>query len=131
VSVQADDAGLPRHPGEAFSLARMVAQGSRPKQASAAMVAVQRRQWWLLAGQNKALQSLWEDGLEQAPPPVFGSMPEGVGVRQVAATATPAPLAFGALHGRSLLDGEELWLLWRQGTSLWILRGALESSPES
>jgi len=49
-------------------------------------------------------------------------------VRQVAVSAA-APLALAALHGRSLLEGDQLWLLWRQGPSLWILRGALESSP--
>ena len=126
--VEAEGAGLPRQPGEAFRLARQVAQAPQPKQASAAVVAVQRRLWWLLPGQDKALQALWEGGLEQALPPALGSVPEGVAVRQVAASAA-APLALAALHGRSLLEGDQLWLLWRQGPSLWIVRGALESSP--
>lgn len=129
VKVEAEGAGLPRQPGETFRLARQVAQGPRPKQASAAVVAVQRRQWWLLPNQNKALQALWDGGLEQALPPSLGPVPEGVAVRQVAVSAA-APLALAALHGRSLLDGDQLWLLWRQGASLWILRGSVESSPE-
>lgn len=123
-------AGLPRQPGEAFRLARQVALAPRPKQAAAAVVAVQRHQWWLLPGQDKALQALWERGQEQVPPDALGPVPDGVAVRQVAATAA-APLALAALHGRSLLDGDQLWLLWRQGASLWILRGPLESSPGS
>ena len=125
---EAEGAGLPGKPGDAFRLARQVAQAPRPKQASAAVVAVQRRQWWLLPGQDKTLQALWEGGQEQAPPAALGPVPEGVAVRQVAVSAT-APLALAALHGRSLLDGDQLWLLWRQGANLWILRGSLESSP--
>ena len=42
---------LPRQPGEAFLLARQVAAGGQPGEASAGLVAVQRRQWWLLPGQ--------------------------------------------------------------------------------
>lgn len=125
---EAEGAGLPGKPGDAFRLARQVAQAPRPKQASAALVAVQRRQWWLFPGQDKTLQALWEGGQEQASPAVLGPVPEGVAVRQVAVSAA-APLAFEGLHGRSLLDGDELWLLWRQGANLWILRGSLESSP--
>lgn len=126
--VEAEGSGLPRQPGEAFRLARQVAQAPRPQQASATVVAVQRRQWWLLPGQDKALQDLWEGGLEQAPPPALGPMPDGVAVRRVAASAA-APLALAALHGRSLLDVDQLWLLWRQGANLWILRGSLEQPP--
>jgi hypothetical protein len=125
---EAEGAGLPGQPGEAFRLARLVAQAPRPKQASVAVVAVQRRQWWLLPGQDKTLQALWERGQEQASPAALGPMPEGVALRQVAVSAAE-PLALAALHGRSLLDGDQLWLLWRQGASLWILRGSLESNP--
>jgi hypothetical protein len=92
------------------------------------VVAVQRRQWWLLPGQDKTLQALWERGQEQASPAALGPMPEGVALRQVAVSAAE-PLALAALHGRSLLDGDQLWLLWRQGASLWILRSSLESNP--
>lgn len=127
--VEAEGAGLPGQPGEAFRLAQQVAQGPRPQPAPAPVVAIQRRQWWLLPGQDKALQSFWEDGREQALPPALGPVPEGVAVRQVAASAA-AFLALPGLHGRSLLAGDQLWLLWRQGTSLWILRGSLESSPK-
>lgn len=126
--VEHKGAGLPGQSGDTFRLARQVAQASRLQPATAAMVAVQRRQWWLLAEQNKALEALWESGQEQAPPAALGSLPEGVAVRQVAVSAA-APLAFEELHGRSLLDGDQLWLLWRQGAHLWILRGSLESNP--
>ncbi|MEX0588136.1 MAG: hypothetical protein WD136_02670 [Cyanobium sp.] len=121
--------GLPPQPGEAFRLARLVAQEPRPKDPSIALVAVQRRQWWLLPGQHKALQILWASGLEQASPAGLGTVPEGVAIRK-AAVAAAAPLALKELHGTSLLDGDQLWLLWRQGTNLWILRSPLESISE-
>ena len=118
--------GLPRQPGEAFRLARQVAQGEPPAQPSLALVAVQRRQWWLLPGQDHTLQTLWDSGQDQALPPALGSVPEGVASRAVAAAAA-APLALGEVHGRSLRAGNQLWVLWRQGATLWLLRGPLAS----
>jgi hypothetical protein len=115
---------LPRRPGEAFLLARQVAAGGQPGEASAGLVAVQRRQWWLLPGQEPALLSIWAGAKEQPLPASLGSQPQGIEIRSVALAAAE-PLAFGDLHGRSIRHGNELWLLWRQGAILWILRGAL------
>ncbi len=129
VKVEAEGVGLPRQPGEAFRLARQVAQAERPQQPPLVpLVALQRRQWWLLPGQDQALQALWNSGREQTLPPALGSLPEGVASRTVAAAAA-APLALGELHARSLLAGDQLWLLWRQGPTLWLLRGPLAGAP--
>lgn len=120
--------GLPRQPAEAFRLARQIAQGGTPKEPpSAALVAVQRRQWWLLPGQDKLLATLWEAGAESAPPPSLGPWPDGVAIRSVAVAAVPP--ALGEPHGRSLLEGDQLWLLWRQGATVWMLRAPV-ASPE-
>lgn len=120
--------GLPRQPGEALLLARQVAQAGLPKESpSAALVAVQRRQWWLLPGQGKLLASLLEARVEMAPPAALGPLPDGVAIRKVAAAAA-APLALGELHGRSLLESDQLWLFWRQGPTLWLLRAPLAGS---
>ena len=113
---------LPRQPGEAFLLARQVAAGGQPGEASAGLVAVQRRQWWLLPGQEPALLSIWAAAKEQPLPASLGSQPQGIEIRSVALAAAE-PLALGDLHGRSIRHGNELWLLWRQGSILWILRG--------
>ncbi len=115
---------LPRQPGEAFLLARQVASGGPSAEASDALVAVQRRQWWLYPGQESGLLALWAAGNEQPLPAALGPLPLGVQVRSLAAAAAE-PLALSELHGRSIRHGNELWLLWRQGPSLWILRGAL------
>ena len=114
---------LPRQPGEAFLLARQVAAGGQPGEASAGLVAVQRRQWWLLPGQEQALLSIWAAAKEQPLPASLGSQPQGIEIRSVALAAAE-PLALGDLHGRSIRHGNELWLLWRQGSILWILRGS-------
>jgi hypothetical protein len=57
-------------------------------------------------------------------PASLGSQPQGIEIRSVASAAAE-PLALGDLHGRSIRHGNELWLLWRQRSILWILRGAL------
>lgn len=120
--------GLPRQPSEAFRLARQVAMGGRPREAGAALVALQRRQWWLLPGQERALQALWNGGKEQELPVSLGSLPEDVSLR-LSSPSAAAPLALAALHGRSLVDGDRLWLFWQQGESLWLLRGSLLGPP--
>ena len=119
-----NSAGLPRQPSEAFRLARQVATGGRPREAGAALVALQRRQWWLLPGQERALQALWDRGQEQELPASLGSLPEEISLR-LSSPSAAAPLAFAELHGRSLIDGDQLWLFWQQGESLWLLRGSL------
>lgn len=117
--------GLPRQPGEAFRLARQVAMSGLPKDSPAiALVAVQRRQWWLLPSQGKLLVSLWEAAVDLAPPAALGPLPDGVAIRKATAAAA-APLALGELHGRSLLEADQLWLFWRQGPTLWMLRAPL------
>ena len=119
-----NSAGLPRQPSEAFRLARQVATGGRPREAGAALVALQRRQWWLLPGQERALQALWDRGQEQELPASLGSLPEEISLR-LSSPSAAAPLALAELHGRSLIDGDQLWLFWQQGESLWLLRGSL------
>ena len=115
-------------PGEAFRLARQVAMGGRPREVSPALVALQRRQWWLLPGQGRALQDLWDGGQELESAAGLGPLPEDISLRAVSASDA-APLALAELHGRSLLDGDRLWLFWRQGESLWLLRGSLAGAP--
>ena len=119
-----NSAGLPRQPSEAFRLARQVAMAGRPREAGAALVALQRRQWWLLPGQERALQALWDRGQEQELPASLGSLPEDISLR-LSSPSAAAPLALAELHGRSLIDGDQLWLFWQQGESLWLLRGSL------
>ena len=120
------DPALPRLPGEAFRLAQQVAQGWSAKAPPAApAVAVQRRQWWLFPHQISSVEALWNEGREQALPAALGPLPEGVAIRSFADPAAASPVALGELHGRSLLAGDQLWLLWRQGTTLWMLRGPL------
>ena len=121
-------AGLPRQPSEAFRLARQVATGGRPREAGAALVALQRRQWWLLPGQERALLALWDGGKEQELPASLGTLPEDISLR-LSSPSAAAPQAHAELHGRSLIDGYRLWLFWQQGESLWLLRGALLGPP--
>ncbi|MEB3327129.1 MAG: hypothetical protein VKI39_05410 [Synechococcus sp.] len=113
---------LPRQPGEAFLLAKQVAAGSQPADPSTTLVAVQRRQWWPLPGQEQALLAIWAAAREQPLPAGLGALPPGIEIRTVAPAAAE-PLGLGDLHGRSIRHGNELWLLWRQGAMLWILRG--------
>ena len=120
--------GLPRQPSEAFRLARQVAMAGRPREAGAALVALQRRQWWLLPGQERALLALWDRGKEQELPASLGSLPEDISLR-LSSPSAAAPLALAELHGRSLIDGNQLWLFWLQGESLWLLRGSLLGAP--
>lgn len=120
--------GLPRQPSEAFRLARQVATGGRPREAGAALVALQRRQWWLLPGQERALLALWDRGKDQELPASLGSLPEEISLR-LSSPSAAAPLALAELHGRSLIDGDQLWLFWQQGESLWLLRGSLRGEP--
>ena len=120
--------GLPRQPSEAFRLARQVAMAGRPREVGAALVALQRRQWWLLPGQERALLALWDRGKEQELPASLGSLPEDISLR-LSSPSAAAPLALAELHGRSLIDGNQLWLFWLQGESLWLLRGSLLGAP--
>ena len=120
--------GLPRQPSEAFRLARQVATGGRPREAGAALVALQRRQWWLLPGQERALLALWDGGKEQELPASLGTLPEDISLR-LSSPSAAAPLALAELHGRSLIDGYRLWLFWQQGESLFLLRGDLLGPP--
>ena len=126
---QAD--ALPAQPGVAFALARQVARAEWPQDPPTQfLVAVQRRQWWLLPAQMRALEAVWVGGVEKAWSPTLGPEPQGVTVRQVPVTAAAA-LPLGDLHGRSLRNGDELWLLWRQGSRLWILRGPLAEPSDA
>ena len=120
--------GLPGQPSEAFRLARQVAIGGRPREAGAALVALQRRQWWLLPGQERVLLALWDRGKEKELPASLGNLPEDISLR-LSSSSAAAPLAFAELHGRSLIDGDRLWLFWQQGESLWLLRGSLLGAP--
>jgi hypothetical protein len=120
--------GLPRQPSEAFRLARQVAMGGRPRDAGAALVALQRRQWWLLPGQERALIALWDRSKEHELPASLGSLPEDISLR-LSSPSAAAPLALAELHGRSLIDGDRLWLFWQQGESLLLLRGSLLGPP--
>jgi hypothetical protein len=115
--------GLPAQPGVAFALVRQVALGEWPQEPPIpALVAVQRRQWWLLPAQTRALEALWTGGVEKPWPQNLGAVPKDVSVRQVPVTAA-ASLSLAELHGCSLRSGDDLWLLWQQGSRLWILRG--------
>lgn len=120
--------GLPRQPSEAFRLAKQVAMAGRTREAGAALVALQRRQWWLLPGQERALLALWDRAKEQELPASLGNLPEDISLR-LSSSSAAAPLAFAELHGRSLIDGDRLWLFWQQGESLWLLRGSLLGAP--
>jgi len=119
---------LPRQPGEAFRLARQVAMGGRPREAGASLVALQRRQWWLLPGQERALLALWDRSKEQELSASLGTLPEDISLR-LSTPSAAAPLALAELHGRSLIDGDRLWLFWQQGESLLLLRGSLLGPP--
>ena len=123
-----NSAGMPRQPSEAFRLARQVAMAGRPREAGAALVALQRRQWWLLPGQERALLALWDGGKEQELPASLGTLPEDISLR-LSSPSAAAPLALAELHGRSLIDGYRLWLFWQQGESLFLLRGDLLGPP--
>ena len=90
--VTSNSGGLPRQPSEAFRLARQVAMGGRPREAGAALVALQRRQWWLLPGQERALVALWDRGKEQELPASLGTLPEDISLR-LSSSSAAAPLA--------------------------------------
>jgi hypothetical protein len=55
-------------------------------------------------------------------------LPEEISLR-LSSPSAAAPLALAELHGRSLIDGDQLWLFWQQGESLWLLRGSLRGEP--
>ena len=117
---------LPPHLGDAASalqlLLRQVPGGALAAADRDAVIALQRRQWWLSAAQERVLQTLMQSGVavEHAPED-FGSLPVGAELRRLPAAVVPV-LGTGDWHGHSLLGGQAALLLWRQAGSLWLLR---------
>jgi hypothetical protein len=87
-----------------------------------ALVALQRRQWWLTAAQEPLAVALWQRAaLVPAPPEVLGRLPEDAELRRL----PPGPvseLGAGDWHGHSLVTRQAALLLWRQAGGLWLLR---------
>lgn len=123
-------ADLPGQPGQALDLARAIALGlqSLPAQgASPAQVALQRRQWWLSGQDSAMLQRAWEQAEAAEAPESWNALPAGVQLRRLERQAL-GPLAGGEPSGRTLVDREQITLLWGAGARLWLLRLSLPGS---
>jgi len=115
---------LPSLPGAALDLAQAVAGGKQAlpaEGASQAQVAIQRRQWWLTAQESRQLAQAWDQGKEDAAPDDWPPLPAGTQVRRVTRQSLGA-LAAGDPRGRSLVNREQISLLWGSGPELWLLR---------
>lgn len=96
-----------------------------------ALVALQRRQWWLSAAQEPLAQQLWQRATPvETAPTALGRLPESSELGRLP-DAAPSPLAAGDHHGRSLLGRETALLLWRQGGGVWLVRLPLGRKPEN
>jgi hypothetical protein len=124
-------AALPRQPAAGLELAQAVARGAGSALgndgATEALVAVQRRQWWMDPPLLLALQRSWSQARRAAAPAPWRDLPPGLEVRRL-----PLAQADGLrerigddLHGRSLVSRQQITLLWRAGDTLWLLRQAL------
>jgi hypothetical protein len=127
---------LPNLPGQALDLAQTMASGKQAlpaEGASQAQVAIQRRQWWLTAQESRQLLQAWDQGKEDVTVPNdWPALPVGTQVRRVTRQSL-GTLAAGDPHGRSLVNREQITLLWGSGPELWLLRfpwasGGLTSS---
>lgn len=151
-------AGLPGQAAAALDGALLLA-GGEPAGAGPtdreALVALQRRQIWLTASQERWLQQLWQraerpSGTEEDPgagarpgddgggerdtPPAPPELPGGVELRWLSAplpAAGLAPLGPGDPHGSSLVGRRQLLLIWRQNGRLWLLRAGLPRSGKA
>jgi len=115
---------LPGQPGLALDLARAIAAGkqSLPAEgASPAQVALQRRQWWLTAQESSQLQRAWDQAESAAAPDAWSHLPAGAQLRRVDRESLGA-LAAGDPRGRTLVNREQITLLWASGPELWLLR---------
>ena len=137
----------------ALTLAGAPPAGAQPSEREA-LVALQRRQLWLAANQERWLQQLWQRGerpggsstgsgtgpggsasgdegeAAAAAPP---ELPDGVELRRLPGSLAPtdlAPLAGTDPHGTSLVGRRQLLLIWRHNGRLWLVRaGLLRSAP--
>lgn len=115
---------LPNQPGQALELARAIAGGKQALAeggASPTQVAIQRRQWWLTAQESSQLQRAWDQAETAAAPDAWGALPAGVQLRRVDRESLGA-LAAGTPRGRSLVNRDQITLLWSSGPQLWLLR---------
>lgn len=115
---------LPSQPGQALELAKAIAAGKQalPSEgASPAQVALQRRQWWLTAQEAGQLQRAWDQADAEQAPEDWTPLPAGAQLRRVERQSLGA-LASGDPRGRSLLNREQITLLWGSGPQLWLLR---------
>jgi hypothetical protein len=93
-----------------------------------ALVALQRRQWWLSAAQEPRLATLWKRAAVVEPrPAALGKLPEGAELRRLA-DPSAAGLNQHDWHGHSLVGRQVALLLWREAGSLWLMK--LPTPPE-
>lgn len=124
-------ADLPGQPAAALELARAVAGGAgtalAPDGATEALLAVQRRQWWMDPALLQQLQRTWMQARRAAAPAGWRDLPLGLELRRLPLRQASALVALigGDAHGRSLVARQQVTLLWRQGDSLWLLRQPL------
>jgi hypothetical protein len=115
---------VPDQPGQALDLAKAIAGGHQAlsaEGASPAQVALQRRQWWLSPRDAGLLQRAWDLAEPAEAPSDWNTLPAGTQLRRVPAQALGA-LTSGDPRGRSLVNREQITLLWGSGTQLWMLR---------
>jgi hypothetical protein len=115
---------LPTQPGQALELAKAIAGGKQAlatEGASPGQVALQRRQWWLTAQESSQLQRAWDQAEAAAAPEEWTALPAASQLRRVDRQAL-GPLAAGDPRGRSLLNREQITLLWTSGPHVWLLR---------
>ena len=114
---------LPSQPGQALELARAIAGGKQAlaaEGASPAQVALQRRQWWLTAQESSQLQRAWDQAETAAAPEAWSALPAGAQLRRVDRESLGV-LAAGDPRGRSLVNRDQITLLWASGPQWWLL----------
>lgn len=124
-------AELPAQPAAALELARAVAGGAgsglAADGATEALLAVQRRQWWMDPALLQQLQRTWTQARKASAPAGWRDLPPDLELRRLPLRQASALVALigGDPQGRSLVARQQLTLLWRQGESLWLLRQPL------
>lgn len=128
---------LPRQPAAGLELAQAVARGAGSALgndgATEALMAVQRRQWWMDPPLLLELQRHWSRGRQATAPATWRDLPQALEMRRLPlAQAGGLQRRIGDdLHGCSLVSRQQITLLWRQGDSLWLLRLPLDGGRDN
>lgn len=119
------DAELPGDPWQALrlSLAWVPGASLALDRQQATALEVRRRQLWLTPGQAQQMERIWQ---QAQPASLPGDAWSGSAVRRLPAAGLIA-MGLPDPHGFSLVTDDHLWLGWRKGAQLVLIRAPLPS----